>query len=136
MPWPEVVATLERIATFWGLPLSLLVILGVLLLRRRGKRKRWDGVEIDAAPYLVPGSQLDEARAQYEIQAREHETELTRLTAIHERELRDKQAAAEAWKQLHERADDERRANGREVAEQLRTLDIALELVHKRERGS
>lgn len=58
--------------------------------------------------------------------------ELARREAQHERELRDKEAAAVAWKQLYERADEERRANGRELAEQLRTLDMALELVKPR----
>jgi hypothetical protein len=58
--------------------------------------------------------------------------EQARLLAQHERELRDKEAAAVAWKQLYERADEERRANGRELAEQLRTLDMALELVRPR----
>lgn len=58
--------------------------------------------------------------------------ERERMTAQHERELRDKEAAAVAWKQLYERSDEERRANGRELAEQLRTLDMALELVKPR----
>ena len=55
-----------------------------------------------------------------------------RLLAQHDRELRDKEAAAVSWKQLYERADEERRANGRELAEQLKTLDMALEVVKPR----
>lgn len=55
--------------------------------------------------------------------------EQARLLAQHEREMRDKEAAAIAWKQLFERVDEERRANGRELAEQLHTLDLALDLV-------
>lgn len=58
--------------------------------------------------------------------------EQQRLLVQHERELRDKEAAAVAWKQLFERADEERRANGRELAEQLHTLDLALDLVKSR----
>lgn len=58
--------------------------------------------------------------------------EQARLLSQHERELRDKQAAAEAWKALYERADEERRANGRELAEQLKTLDMALDLVQRK----
>lgn len=58
--------------------------------------------------------------------------EQARLLAQHDRELRDKEAAAVLWKQLFERADEERRANGRELAEQLKTLDLALDLVKGR----
>ena len=58
--------------------------------------------------------------------------EQQRLLAQHDRELRDKEAAAVSWKQLYERADEERRANGRELAEQLKTLDMALEVVRPR----
>lgn len=57
--------------------------------------------------------------------------ELKRIDDEHARELRDKDAAAQAWKQMYELANSERQANGRELAEQLKTLDIALELVHK-----
>ena len=57
--------------------------------------------------------------------------EQARLLAQHDRELRDKEAAAVLWKQLYERSDEERRANGRELAEQLKTLDLVLGLVHK-----
>ena len=63
-----------------------------------------------------------------------HAAELSRLGDDHQRELRDKTAGAEAWKQLFERADSERQANGRELAEQLKTLDIALELVQQQGR--
>lgn len=58
--------------------------------------------------------------------------EQARLLEQHERELRDREAAAMTWKQLYERADEERRANGRELAEQLHTLDLALDLVKGR----
>ena len=60
------------------------------------------------------------------------EKEQQRLLIQHERELRDREAAVAAWKQLYERADEERRANGRELAEQLHTLDLALDLVKRR----
>lgn len=64
-------------------------------------------------------------------QHREHIAELVRVETNHARELRDKEASAQAWKQMYELANGERQANGRELAEQLKTLDIALELVHK-----
>ena len=64
-------------------------------------------------------------------QHNEHVAEIARLDANHARELRDKDAAAQAWKQMYELANGERQANGRELAEQLKTLDIALELVQQ-----
>ena len=76
--------------------------------------------------------------AEVERMGASHGAELVRIAAErqrdqadHERELRDKEAGAQAWKQMYEMANAERQANGRELAEQLRTLDIALELLHR-----
>ena len=69
-------------------------------------------------------------------QHKEHLAELDRMAASHARELRDKDAAASSWKQMYELANGERQANGRELAEQLKTLDIALELMQQKQRSA
>lgn len=91
-------------------------------------------VQIPLVSAVVWGFLTRKVRSEGELQdlARAAAEERSRLIEQHARELRDKEAAAVAWKQLYERADEERRANGRELGEQLRTLDMALELVKER----
>jgi hypothetical protein len=57
-------------------------------------------------------------------QHRSHTAELTRMLKAHDAAL------ARAW-DMFSSADDERKANGRELAEQLKTLDLALDLVQR-----
>lgn len=60
-------------------------------------------------------------------QKKSHDAELARMKASCAREI------DRAW-DMFKSADDERKANGRELAEQLKTLDIALELVQQQGR--
>lgn len=61
-------------------------------------------------------------------QDRARRAEIARLQTAHKAEL------GRAW-DMFRNADDERKANGRELAEQLKTLDIALELVQRSARS-
>lgn len=83
MDWPAVAS----VAREWGLPLAFLIGLGLLMLKKRGKRKRWDGEQVDTAAYLVTGSQLDEARDLLERQDHEHLADLQELKDRHIREI-------------------------------------------------
>lgn len=78
MDWAAIAS---EVAREWGLPLAFLIGLGLLMLKKRGKRKRWDGEWVDTAAFLVPGTQLDEARDQLERQERDHLDDTKELKA-------------------------------------------------------
>lgn len=71
-------------------------------------------------------------------QRKQHLGELERMakqyadrTAEQEHRRIDHETAARVWQQLYESEKAERQANGREVSEQLKTLDLAIDLVQQ-----
>lgn len=82
-------------------------------------------------PVAVAVATIALAAALLWLQDKARKAELERQGSVYEHQLRDRAAAGDAWKQLYERADAERRANAAELAEQLKTLDMAIELIHR-----
>jgi type II secretory pathway pseudopilin PulG len=98
-----------------------------------------DAVETLGFPVAVALFAIGLAVAALWYQRRQHEAELKRMAEAYvamraemEHRIVDHQTAGSAWKQLYERANEERQENGREVAEQLKTLALAIELIHRR----
>lgn len=110
---PIELAGLIELARQWGIPVALAIGFAVWFVWLvTVPRKAADGTRL--SPRFVPGTQLDSVHGQ---QARE-------LLNCH-------QQIAE-WRGMYERADEERKFNGRELAQQLQTLGIALQLLQRR----
>lgn len=87
---------------------------------------------VAAVVYAFTTRKLRSAGEIEDVKAAE-KAERDRLIAQHERELRDKEAATVAWKQLFERVDAERREDRQELSESVKTLGLALDLVKGRQ---
>jgi hypothetical protein len=115
--WGETLAFAKE----WGAPLAALVLFAIALLFKR-KRKR-DGIEIEGAPLLVPGWQLDAAADEL--------VAVRKARSDFEHHIRTEAAAQVAYveaRRAEERAarmaSDERLGTALEIVrEQGRTLD-------------
>jgi hypothetical protein len=98
-----------------------------------------DAIQVLGFPVAVAVVAIGLGAAALWYQRKQHLGELERMKESYVERAKDSghrlidaQTAASVWQQLYATEKAERQANGREVAEQLKTLDLAIELIHRR----